>query len=269
MTTLRIVGDSFASTELHGVGKDKVWFSQLNDMLGTKLFNNSMLGAAQDFAWHSLHDWAPFITPDDYVVVILTHPARFWFLEDDATMGKADHIRELDYRYGKEIADAAEMYVRYIQRPLLDTLFLENRLGWLAYQTHFRKWRRPLIIKAFDQHITQAIEYPELNFANGNLTKVSEKEIIGGDFNKWGKGYDIRFNHLCLSNHKILAEKIHAALTLEQSLDLTQGFKENFLDESVFSDLEFIDKECNPDISKRRSVERAAKSLGMFNFLKR
>jgi hypothetical protein len=74
---------------------------------------------------------------------------------------------------------------------------------------------------------------------------------------------------LCLSNHKILAEKIHAALTLEQSLDLTQGFKENFLDESVFSNLEFIDKECNPDISKRRSVERAAKSLGMFNFLKR
>jgi len=265
---LRIVGDSFASTEMGGYGKDRTWFSQLGEMLGAEVMNNSMIGAPQDFSWYSLHDWAPFVSPDDYLVIILTHPARFWFVEDDPTMGKADHLREFAFKYGQGVADAAGLYVTYLQRPKLDTVFLENRLGWLAYNAHYRGWRRPLVIKAFPQTMPMAEEYPILNLSKGDLTEVSSREIIGRDFNKWCKGYDIRFNHLCMRNHTVLTDKIYHSLTTDTQLDLTTGFHEDFLDETVFKNEKFLEAECSLEAVDRRKREMKATSLGLFNFLK-
>jgi hypothetical protein len=268
MSTLFIVGDSFTSVELQHEGEKNTWFYRLGLKLKTQsLINQSMIGSSQDYAWSVMQQWKEIITPDDYLIVTLTHPSRFWYIQDDPTLGKANHINELadHHKVSRETGVAAEMYQKYIQRPELDTVFLENRLGWLAYNSLKRQWRKPLVIFAFDQHCDTS-KYDELIFSKGNLTDhVSTVEVPGGHtnnaFNNLLKGYDMRYNHLSLVNHDIMLDKVYNTLTNGDTLDLTNGFVKDLLTESSIKDPEFIKQQLNPTKVRMRELELSQKSI--------
>jgi hypothetical protein len=59
-------------------------------------------------------------------------------------------------------------------------------------------------------------------------------------------GYDCRYNHLCLTNHDILAEKISQALITDTPADLTTGFKSDLIDPEWFNDAEFCNSQLKP-----------------------
>jgi hypothetical protein len=50
---------------------------------------------------------------------------------------------------------------------------------------------------------------------------------------------------LCLSNHKILADKIVNSLLTNDICDLTEGFKEKLIKEDALTDNNFIQKELD------------------------
>jgi hypothetical protein len=260
---LYIAGDSFGSIEMGRYGEDLVWTTLLAKKLDADIVNNSLIGAAQDFAWASLHAWHKEIQPTDYVVVILTHPGRVWYVQDQPTMTKPEHVIVPGHD------KAAEMYFRYIQRPTLDLIHLENRLGWLAYNSYLNKWRKPLVITAFEQEMYIAKDYPDIELSIGSLTEnVANKEVEGGNdsrlYNKLMKGYDPRFNHMCLSNHHILVDKIYESLTQGVKLDLTNGFIQNILTEEAINDKDFVKKELNQFATERRKNELLVKRFGLF-----
>ena len=267
MSKLYIVGDSFSAVSMGQTSDDPVWYKLLGEKLGVeKIINNSIIGAAQDFAWHSLQDWRDEITSDDYIVVILTHPARFWFKEDDPSTTKYDNIIGYEHLHDPNVITAIKYYVGYLQRPSLDTVWLENRLAWLAYNAHLCKWRKPLVITAFPQNIGIAGSYPDIRFSNGSLTdNVSNPEIkippavfnSDTDFTEYVKvldsvtnGIDVRFNHLCLSNHTILAERVYQSLVNNIELDLTSGFLTEIFNNVSQADPVFIEKELDQSAIK-------------------
>lgn len=220
--TLWIVGDSFSHINQEDICED-TWHLILPKTLNFDLHNYSQGGTAQDWAWRNLRDWQFEIKPEDQLIVVLTHPSRFWFFEDRPDVSN-HNIIDFDYVINdKERALAAKYFIQYIQRPELDIQALDHKMGWLSNLVYKNNWKKPLIIKAFEQSIYTDL-YPNLIFSNGSLYDVSVAE---GNRTVENRHTDTRYNHLCLSNHKILAEKITNTITTGCELDLTTGFRQN------------------------------------------
>jgi hypothetical protein len=119
-------------------------------------------------------------------------------------------------------------------------------LGLLAYYVLNRKLRRPILIKAFEQEVVHAKNFKELNWATGTLLNVQNSEFKNrADHRTFWRGLDARYNHLCLSNHEILSNKIFSAITNDTEIDLTTGFIQDILDSSTILDNEFCKKELD------------------------
>jgi hypothetical protein len=257
---LYVIGDSFAvPNPLED--STKIWTEQVADglskQLGTEVLleNHSRMGVSQDFCWEFLQALLEYkITPNDYLIVALTHPSRFWFLDHKPELSNSA-IVDLDEHCTRDEAKAIEYYLRYIQRPRLDIIFMNNRMGYLAYQVLKKKLNRPIIMQCFGQDVDQAETWSEINWAKGILmddVQQWEFEDIDADRDaKFWYGLDGRYNHMCLSNHKILADKLVHGLLTDTTPDLTEGFVKGLIKDNALNDDDFVLKEL--DVATVRS----------------
>lgn len=242
-TKLWIFGDSWSS-HFSPEDSDRIWTRQLAQRLShakaepVQLRNHSLIGCAPDWITEQFLKSTIEMQPEDYCIIILTSPYRYWYFEDIPSLSNWNII-DFDTVVTKEQAQAVELYIKHIQRDKLDTLHNVNRLGNIAYECAARGLRRPMIIKGFDQDLNVAESYPDLNIAQGYLTRIQYGEYCDKDSMaaledkiaspNWFRGFDCRYNHLCLSNHDILADKLLRGLLTNQSPDLTQGFIEDLI----------------------------------------
>ncbi len=280
MSRLFVIGDSFSASPPKG-DETKNWPRLLCEKLYQQtgrdltLINNSLVGSSQDWCMTHLQIWLNYeMTEDDYLVICLTHPSRVWFLDRLPEMSNANII-DLDRWVSKDEAKAIELYIRYMQRPMIDLMNVNNRLAYIAYQTQRRKLKKPLIIKCFDQDLDQAMEFPELIIAEGSLmSDVQYHEFDDPEAeaeNRYWRGLDARYNHLCLRNHEVLAEKLLDSLINNTAPDLKNGFHKGMLTAGLLDDLEFCQKELNMDVrnknlsnpDKFRPIIPWAKKMGL------
>jgi hypothetical protein len=284
MSKLYIVGDSYGAKEVgytnfdtsgptpdYQYGADVYWPKKLADLLGVEeLVNGSSIGTSQDFAWSFLHRWIDEITPDDYLVVILTEASRFWFLQQFPQSSRYDIAKQFPHLHGHSEVEAINQFTRHIQRPAIDLMNVENRLAWLAYQTFKNKWRKPIVVYAMEQGLDFPRPYPDLLFSTGRLEKISMDEAgettSRKEYNDILQFMDPRYNHLCLSNHQILADKIYQSLVDGAELDLTTGFVKDILSMESVEDPEFQQQELSPGAIKWRQSGKSYLRLNKFKF---
>jgi hypothetical protein len=248
---LWIIGDSFV--EAPADASARVWPQQVADRLGVELVNLGLMGTAQDWAWALLQDLLPEkFQPEDYLIVALTHPSRFWYFDDQPKITHPNLI-DLDRWLTRDQTRAVESYVRYLQRPTLDILQTTNRMSYIAYMVRSRGLRRPLMIKCFDQSLGQAGEWPEFNWAQGTL--MDDVQILefdppdlDEDITSFWHGVDGRYNHVCLSNHDLMADKVYHALANDCALDLKEGFLRGLINKDSLEDQEFVSRELNVEV---------------------
>lgn len=250
MSKLYIVGDSFVSAEPGGRDQEKTWWYQLAQKLQcTGLTNWSMIGSSQEYAWYMLQLQMEQITPDDYLMIVATHPSRRWWAISDPTLGKVSFLQDAGH-IDSNIAKTAELWERYVQTPQLDSMAALQRLGWLSAVTSIKEWRAPLVIFGFDQLIPGYTDFKNIKFSKGSLTEnVSNLEVLGGHnddaYNKLMQGIDPRYNHLCLRNHSVMLEKIYNTFNTDQELDLTTGFERDILTNESFTNNAFVERELD------------------------
>ena len=239
---------------------ERVWTRQLAKKLSQhigqpiELFNYSLIGCSQDWTVSSYMSFVEQMQSQDYVVIVLTSASRYWYFEDQPTLTNWNII-DLDQQVGRDRARAAETYLKYIQRPSLDYLQTVSRLGLIAYQTHIRNLRKPLMVRAFDDHVDLALKWPDLNWTQGCLAEIQWVEYqdaneLLADYERSGqgyfKGYDCRYNHMCLSNHDILSDRLAAQLIDGTVADLSQGYVGELIGAKWHNDSELIANELNP-----------------------
>lgn len=251
MPKLYVIGDSFTAPPKQP-DPQVVWPMMVAEQLGCELVNASMIGTSQDWAWLQIQQWMKIITPEDYLIVALTHPSRVWFFEDKPRLTH-NNIIDFDNYCSKEEAKAAEMYIRYIQRPSIDLIQINNRMAYLAYHVKSKGLRRPLMIKCFSQDVAEGEHMPELNWAKGILLDNAQRDEfdppeLDDNITGFWHGVDPRYNHLCLSNHPIMAGKVAAALKNDSTLDLTTGFIKGILTAGCLDDDELCKKEVNMEV---------------------
>jgi hypothetical protein len=265
---LFIIGDSF-SAQRPGTENVDTWQRLVAEQLSldcgetVHLVNSSLVGSSQDWCWGILQEWFwnKAIGPDDYLIVALTHPSRFWFLERLPELSNSNVI-DLDRHVTKEEAEAIELFIKNIQRPQLDQILILNRLSYLAYMIGSQGLRRPLMIKCFEQDVYLADKFEELNWAKGTLFDDIQSHEFDlrknhtDDVNDFWRGLDGRFNHMCLANHSRLAGKVAQALISDQELDLTQGFVKNIIPHAWEVDFDFQKKELDYELVQKNLASR-------------
>jgi hypothetical protein len=268
VSELYIIGDSFAVMKQENINPN-VWPILLSQRLGYNLSNTSCSGASQDWLLNQLHQIRKQITPDDQLIITLSDCNRFWFFEDfpDVAEPRATELGEI---IGKDRAKAAEYYFRYIQRDSLSINHQISRLGLIAHLTTLYNWKPPIILLSFQEHVPEQELFPNLIFSKGALIyDVSNKELeVGTNDHIFFKGIDVRHNHMCLSNHTILADKLYNQIVNNQPLDLTFGFIKDIL-KNNYADLEFANKELSLDALEHRTKMLASKSSLSDNWFRR
>jgi hypothetical protein len=250
-TKIFVFGDSFGDVTTCGDDRGRAWPAQLAKRLAEQfkrpieVINWSMVGASQDHTWSCIMRCVEKgeITPDDYMVVLMTSPERYWFFEHVPYITNTAII-DFDDELAPEQTAAAAQYLQYIQRPQLTQLHLDLRLGWLSNIVHSLKLRKPLMIPCFEQQFNAA-SYPALNFSRGCLYNVQLDEWQESTGNNW-QGVDLRFMHLCLRNHTVLSELMAQSLWRTTILDLgSEQFHRAFLTHDSANDPEFFAQELS------------------------
>jgi len=242
MPKLWITGDSYSY--IFPEDRDsRIWISQLANKLNCTVENGSISGASQDYCWQYLEDNKTNISPDDYVIVLLTKPNRYWLFEDkpEASNSKITNMAEM---VGFKRAKIAKDFFNHIQRPEMDIMLVKNRLGWLDHVAHHRKWHKTLVIVGFNQEYGSENSYPSLMFSKGNINEdISRQEQQDHTEREFFEGYDARYHHMVYSNHKIFANKVYETLVNNVQLDLTTGFIKQILTKDQLENGEFAEIE--------------------------
>lgn len=259
--TLYIVGDSFTQPP-RAEETYLPWFTRLAVEMNMKLVNCSGIGVSQDFCMQQLSGLMHLIKPEDKILLLLTHAGRFWFFDNRPRLTNAN-IYNLGDELSKEEEEAVAKYMMHLQRPPLDLLWQDMRLGWLSAHAKRLGIQAPQVVLGFPKVVAKDRKMFEMFFTHelldnlriskGNLLNdVEAKEMKNPHQqfamydNVW-QGYDCRFNHLIKSNHDIMLERMLTAFNKDQPVDLTQpGWVTGVIDESIFDDQAFIEKELDP-----------------------
>jgi len=261
-----VVGDSFCVLPNTAVN---CWLQQAAHQLGRPLQVEALMGVSQDWQWWQLMRLMPTLTPLDRVLVVQTHCERVWFVEDQPEYTHAQ-VSDLPQQIGEARAEAVRQYILHIQRPQLDLQHQSQRLGWLSAQVHQRNlhpvWVLPAFPLAWTLHGVRAPDaaweeyclrgYPHLHLTEQNLMESVQRPeyAVGLTTNDVMMGVDVRYNHMCLHNHKILAEKVVQAIQQNKPIDLeSDQWLTGVLHANIFKNQEFCDAQLDPQALQKRN----------------
>ena len=252
-SNLWVFGDSFSYQDQQDRQDAPVWPRLVAEQLAGimrrpfNLINHSLLGAGQEYTWYTIRNNLQQIQPTDYVIITLTHAGRKWFYQDMPHLSSA-FVINFDEIVGEERARAAELYIKHIQRPEQDFMDMDHRFAWLDWQVKQHGLRKPVILNCFVQDFIEPWPYDGVIMSQGNLFKdVQQREWAHEAPQEHWQGHDLRYMHLTLRNHRVLADKLVRSLWRGLDIDLTQGFHEKILDLNDW-DRDDILTELNPRI---------------------
>lgn len=252
MRNIYIAGDSF-SWFYNGKVRWPLWTDQIGQHFDANIINASLNGCSQDWQWQQIKNFVEQgMSTDDQLIVVLTNPMRFWFIEDQPQVSNAARATNLDHVVANsDLRISIKKFLANIWRPELALQHQRQRLSELSYWVKERQLNLPLIIPAFMTPIDPA-EWPYLKIANGNLyDDLQLKEFSNTDhqdiLDLW-KGRECRYNHLCKQNHRVLAEAVINCLESNSQLDLsTLAIKTELITEENSRDPDFADRELDVD----------------------
>ena len=259
--TIFIFGDSFADCSNHQFSGDddweKLWPGILNGLLedhtkrSWEVINCAVLGSSLDFSWYQFRENVKYFKPGDLVVFLVTDASRFWFIDDRPDISNAstinlDEILKHDVKNDwEEINQAIASHFRHISRPDLNcirsTQIIENFDYWANRlpQTRFvllpcfpQQMLGPQLLGVINDSIDDWDITDKLAKTRGNLLHVQQNEFDFVSNEEYWKihnwmGWDIRYCHLSIDNHHVLARKLLRAWQTNDPIDLTTGFKKN------------------------------------------
>src|SRR6056300_739816 len=157
--TLYIVGDSFTQPP-RKEDTYAPWFTRLGKEMNMRVVNCSGIGTSQDFAVQQLMGLMHRFTADDKILWLLTHAARFWFFDNRPRLTNAN--------------------IMNIQRPPLDLLWQDQRLGWLSAHVKRIGMQAPQIVLGFPRVVPQDRKMFDLFFTHEQLDniRISQGDLL-------------------------------------------------------------------------------------------
>ena len=235
---LYIFGDSFAEYEDN---IDWLWTDLVAATLGHDRTNFSRGGSGLEYTFEQFEQCRASITQDDLVIICLTEATRVYFFKDFPVISAAESIHHVDPLVRSTITKDQLLAIKYYQTYFEHIHMHKMKFHLLNFLHSANALAAELKIKIIiiDSVLKDNIDcnrYKNLIISNGSLVNVSDNESVDHKIlpTIHLRG-DKRPNHLCRSNHAILAKKVVDTITTNVALDLTLGFNEKIIKELTFS----------------------------------
>ena len=240
--TLWCFGDSYITS------KNNNWTSEIATYLECDEKNFGICGSSLEFMY-SMFDQATF-DDNDYVIIVLTEINRRYFFPqypDVSTPTLPDSVLSKVSRLERK---AMNQYFIHLNNDSVHKANLKNFLYHVQYVTE-RKNLTTIVFNCFsDYEFINNTNYPNLVLVPGTLFSISAGEIENSPwfYQKFGN-MDIRANHLCLTNHRILADKVINYYKTQTPIVL-DGFVTDIITDNNYRDLIFQEAELSLEILK-------------------
>jgi len=244
MNNLYVYGCSFAWSP----DDDNAWPRKLAKHYNLELVNKGFpgYGILQTFeAWKLLEK---DMKPGDMNIVCLSSPDRTYFFPEAPFFSQLAHadapniLDQLTDNVATKIKKSKSSYVNYyvdLHQPQHFLWLVECWLRWLDVKSK-DLGVKTIVIPAFPE-LLPALEgnFENLLIFKKSLMDISEEEYGDPKYGRVFNGpYDLRANHLCISNHNVLVAKVIESLELgyvkESTVDWHSGLikSKNILDEN-------------------------------------
>ena len=239
--TLWCFGDSYASTY-----DDTNWTSQVAQYLKCEQKNFALAATSLEYMYSTFDD-AEFET-NDHLIIALTDIHRTYFFKEQPQASMPPQIMSPSFLklLSSEKKFALNQYYMYLTD---NALVRENNLKNFLYRVQYvteKKNLTTIVFNCFYEYdFINADNYPNLVLVPGLLESINSLEVSGtGRFFKYTSeiGTDLRANHMCQSNHNILASKVIDYYNSNTTIILDNFVKHLITDEN-YKDPLFQDKE--------------------------
>ena len=231
-----IFGDSFAEPfpEI-----EWTWVNQVSSMLGHKQKNLGFGGSGLEYTFEQFEQYHDYITKDDLVIICLTNEDRGYWFKQYPSVNTAEAVQYILHKHtiSKEELVAIKYYQTYFldihkSKMIVNLKNFLNTINNLAEKLQIKI----LVINAVLEYKIDFTRYKNLLVSKGRLLEISNKEIKNFKLvEELNKHWDKRPNHLCRSNHIVLANKVVDSIINNVVLDLTTEFHQNIIKELTFS----------------------------------
>ena len=210
------------------------WFNIVGRSLGCVAGKiHGMFGASNTYTIDTMLKTWDTINPGDIVIIVTTQITRRWLIYDRPDLSNVHYSNTPPHEWAdisKQTSNAVIEYMRWLHNPNLDTI--DGNVADLAFEGITNRLHEKevtvLLIPGFEDSSTLY-----RGSAIGGLDQISNNEFEsyyeGKLWYEKSRIPDQRVNHMCKTNHAILADKVIDTLVNNVPLDLTTGFKEKFL----------------------------------------
>lgn len=223
------------------------WMQKLATLLHTDVKSLAIFGASLDFNYQKFNQIRYNIKNKDIVILYMPGFERRWFFKD-----RPSDTVMLELKATPEENNAIEQYIRYLDNPEVHELYLLNFLCNVDHLTKKLNLTTILLNPFVDLENfidTKKDLFPHIHIAKGQMVYITCDEYKSGLLKKTGntRGIpimenDLRLNHMCRSNHLILADKLYNYVKNQIPVTI-DGFKENIYTEDAVTDPGFIEYE--------------------------
>lgn len=232
--TLWCFGDSYVDPNKNS--SNPVWTAMIGEKLNCSVQNLGMCATSLDYTYMCFD--SALIQERDHVIIVLTDlHRRFFFLDSPETSS----LHQLD-NVSSNKSNAMKHYFTFLSNPKAYTINLKNFL-YRVQSLSEKKNLKTVVFNAFVSTVfVHELDLPNLHIVPNTLFEVSQNEIsrdvARADFVK----KDPRANHLCVSNHKILADKVVNYVTRNTPITLNNMLT-NIVTRTSYFDQKFRSEE--------------------------
>lgn len=223
------------------------WMQKAASLLNTDVKSLAIFGASLEYNYQKFNQIRNKIKENDVIVLYIPGFERRWLFKD-----RPGDTVILEINASHEENKAIEQYIRYLDHPEIHETYLLNFLCNVNNLTKKLNLKTILLNPFIDLEnfiLSKTNLFPYIHVVEGQMVYVTCDEYKSGLLRQTGstRGIpilenDLRLNHMCRSNHLILAEKIYNYVKNNIPIDLT-GFKEDIYTTESVKDKDFVEYE--------------------------
>lgn len=207
--TLWCFGDSFVEPGFFD--PIDTWAQQVSNQLNCDICNYGLGATSLEYMYTKFNNVVNKIQPNDYVIIVLTDPSRKYFFPNHPKISLPS-LPNFSYEaITKTEKTALQRYFVHLANPMVYKVNLINFL-YRVDQLSEKNNLKTIVFHAFDNTLfLKNYQFPSLHIVPEYLSMISFNECENRNYDKIIQDiftYDPRINHLCMSNHAILADKV-------------------------------------------------------------
>jgi hypothetical protein len=235
--TLWVFGDSFAAKSPDA--GHSFWWGMVAQHFGMEARNAAFGATGIEYAIKNYHNSLINFKKNDIIIIALSELSRRWIMKNYPGYSAAGLLK---YTFVvNEIADdELPGILRILEDPNKELIMAETEIFLDAVEAHQKRIGLTVLVMPCFGDTMERCNLSRDTFikTKGHLSNIAISELYDNNSVMWlKKNKDTRSNHIWDDNHTILAKKIIDSIENGAILDLTTGFKEDFVTKKMLQSI--------------------------------